>query len=186
MRTVLSVSHTISRWLVWIGGTLILLSAFMVTAEILLRKFFNISLGGADELSGYAFGVATSFGMAYALFERAHIRVDALYNTFPFWIKMLASLLGLVLLAGFTAVVCYTATGMVADTLTHSSRSITPMRTPLLIPQLPWLAGWLFFLFCCILVFISAVVYLLRGQFRKASLLISTKSIDEQIQDEAV
>ena len=37
-------AHNLSRVLVWIGGTLILLSAGLVTVEVLLRKFFNTSL----------------------------------------------------------------------------------------------------------------------------------------------
>ena len=82
------------RILVWIGGTLIITSAFLITLAIILRKLFNISFAGADELSGYAFGIATSFSFAYALFERAHIRVDALYNLFPAWMKIFANFFG--------------------------------------------------------------------------------------------
>lgn len=186
MHRFLNLSHQLSRWLVWIGGTLILLSALMVTAEVFMRKFFNISIGGADELSGYAFGVATSFGMAYALFERAHIRVDAAFNVFPDWLKLVASFIGLALLAGFVGVICFTAWSMVADTLQHGSRSITPMRTPLAIPQIPWLAGWLFFLFSCCLVLVASVYFVLTGKTADASKLINTKSIDEQIEDESV
>ena len=56
----LNKAHGLSRIFVWIGGTLILLSALLVTVEVILRKLFNTSIGGADEISGYAFGVATS------------------------------------------------------------------------------------------------------------------------------
>lgn len=172
--------------MVWIGGSLILLSAFLVTAEVIMRKFFNVSLAGADELSGYAFGVATSFGMAYTLFERAHIRVDAIYNLFPSPIKTLANLIGILLLAGFVYVICFTAWGLVADTLSHGSRSITPMRTPLSIPQVPWLIGWLFFFLSSVLVFVASLYYLVKGQRAQVNKLIGTKTIDEQIQDESV
>ena len=71
-------TRKLSLWMTWFGGALIILSAFLVTLEVFLRKLFNISLGGADELSGYAFGVATTFALSFALLERAHIRVDAL------------------------------------------------------------------------------------------------------------
>ena len=39
-----------SLWLTWLGGGLIVFSAFLVTFEVFLRKIFNISLGGADEI----------------------------------------------------------------------------------------------------------------------------------------
>lgn len=186
MDKALELTRSFSRVLVWIGGSLIILSALLVTVEVLLRKFLNISIGGADELSGYALGIATSFGMAYALFERAHIRVDALYNLFPDWLKMVANLIGLTLLGGFVAMICYTSWGLVADTLKHGSHSITPMRTPLSLPQIPWLAGWLFFCLCCFMLLIASIIALIRGDTRKADALIGTKSIDEQIDDEKV
>ena len=134
-----------SRLLVWIGGVLLIGSALLVTVEVFLRKVFNTSIGGADEISGYAFAVATSLAFSYALFERAHIRVDALYGFFPRGMQFFVDLFGLVLLVGFAAVVAWMAWQMVGDTLTHGSRSITPMRTPLILPQLPWLIGWLLF-----------------------------------------
>lgn len=186
MDRLLHTAHQASRILVWIGGTLIILSALLVTLEVVLRKLLNVSIGGADELSGYAFGIATSLGFAYALFERAHIRVDALYNLFPSWLKIMSNLLGIVLLAGFAGFVCVMAWQLVADTLTHNSHSITPMRTPLAIPQIPWLAGWLFFLLCCVLLIIAALKSLISGDVYKVNSLIGTKTIDEQIEDESV
>mgnify|MGYP001801796637 CR=1 FL=1 len=101
----LNSTRKVSLWLTWLGGTLIVLSAFLVTLEVILRKFFNISLGGADEISGYAFGVATTLAFSYALFERSHIRVDALLGTFPKALRPIINLFGLVLLIGFAAVV---------------------------------------------------------------------------------
>ncbi|MEM7506567.1 MAG: TRAP transporter small permease [Pseudomonadota bacterium] len=186
MNRLLDATRGLSRVLVWIGGTLIVFSALLVTVEVFLRKLFNVSIGGADELSGYAFGVATTLGFAHALFERAHIRVDAAYTLFPRWLKLGASVLGLALLIGFVAIVSFMAWGMVMDTLTHGSRSITPMRTPLAIPQIPWLAGWIFFAFTGALLLATALMRLARGDAEGADRLIGMKSIDEQIEDEKV
>ncbi|WP_136657115.1 TRAP transporter small permease [Nitratireductor sp. XY-223] len=182
----LLLSERLSRVLVWTGGVLIIGSALLVTVEVALRKLFNVSIGGADELSGYAFGVATTLGFSFALFERAHIRVDALFPFFPGWLRTFSNFLGLVLLVGFAGVVTAMAWSLVADTLDHGSRSITPMRTPLAIPQIPWLFGWLFFVFCGVLMGLVALVRLLRGDAAGANLLIGVKSVEEQIEDEAV
>lgn len=186
MTKLLQTAHTTSRVLVWIGGTLIILSALLVTVEVTMRKLFNVSIGGADELSGYAFGIATSFGLAYALLERAHIRVDALYNLMPNVLKIVANFIGIILLAGLAGIICVTAWGLVADTLTHNSHSITPLRTPLAIPQIPWLFGWLFFFACCLLLIAASLKALLCGDFNGVNTLIGTKTIEEQIEDEAV
>jgi len=178
-------ARRLSHVLVWIGGGLILLSAVTVTLEVFARKLFNVSLGGADELSGYAFGVATTFAFAYALFERAHIRVDALFTLLPRPLRIVLSFAGIGLLLGFAAVAGWMGLSMVIDTLTHGSRSITPMRVPLAIPQIPWLFGWLFFLVSGLLILLAAFKRCLAGDPAGAERLIGTKSIEEQIDDEA-
>lgn len=184
MDRILQTAQKASQVLAWIGGGLIIFSALLVTLEVILRKLFNISLGGADEVSGYAFGIATSLALAYALFERAHIRVDALYNLFPFSLKIAASLIGLFLLVSFGAVIAWMGWGMVADTLSFGSRSITPLRTPLAIPQIPWIFGWLFFVLCGVILLAAALKALLTGDAIKTDQLIGMKSIDEQIEEE--
>ena len=186
MGAVLGFAERISRYLVWIGGTLIILSALLVTLEVVLRKLFNTSLGGADELSGYAFGIATTLGFAYALFQRAHIRVDALYNLFPGWLKTVSDLTGIALLGGFAGVVSLMAWGLVADTLEFNSHSITPMRTPLAYPQIPWLIGWIYFVVCCFLVLLAAFIALVKRDFAEVDRLVGNKTVDEQVEEERV
>lgn len=179
-------TRNVSLWLTWLGGTLIVLSAFLVTLEVLLRKIFNVSLGGADEISGYAFGVATTLAFSYALFERSHIRVDALLGTFPKALRPIINLFGLIMLIGFALVVVTNVWSMVADTLDNGSRSITPMRVPLAIPQIPWLFGWMFFVFSGVLIGLVAIKRYLARDESGVQELIGVKSLDEQIQDETV
>ena len=78
------------------------------------------------------------------------------------------------------------AWGLVADTLQHNSHSITPMRTPLAYRQIPWLAGWIYFVICCVLVLIASVIALLKRDFREAERLIGNKTVDEQVEEERV
>lgn len=179
-------TRKLSLILTWIGGSLIVLSALLVTLEVFLRKLFNISLGGADELSGYAFGIATAFSLAYALFERAHIRVDALFNVMPRVLRPFVNFLGLILLLGFALVVVLMVWNMVGDTLQNGSRSITPMRVPLAYPQIPWLLGWMFFVFSGVLLGLVALKRWAQGDANAVNDLIGIKTVDEQIQDESV
>ncbi len=184
--SLLSGTRRLSLWLTWFGGTLIVLSAFLVTLEVILRKLLNISLGGADEISGYAFGVATALAFSYALFERAHIRVDALIGVLPEGLRPILNLFGHLMLVGFAFVVVWMVWGMVGDTLEFNSRSITPMRVPLAIPQIPWLIGWMFFVFTGVLIAVAAVAKYLQRDKAAVQDLIGVKSLDEQIEDETV
>lgn len=186
LERLLTNTRTLSLWLTWIGGTLIVLSAFLVTLEVFLRKLFNVSIGGADEISGYAFGVATALALSFALFERAHIRVDALLGAIPKALHGVVNLFGMVLLIGFALVIVYNVWSMVGDTLSNGSRSITPMRVPLAIPQIPWLLGWAFFVFSGVLLCLVALKRMAQGDHAGTQDLIGVKSLDEQIQDETV
>jgi hypothetical protein len=59
------------------------------------------------------------------------------------------------------------------------------MRVPLAIPQIPWLFGWLFFVLAGFLLLVAALKRLIAGDQDGADRLIGTKTVDEQIDDEA-
>ena len=181
-----SLSHArrVSRLLVWIGGALLIGSALLVAVDVILRRLFNWSLGGADEISGYAFGIATALALAFSLLERAHIRVDAAYLVVPTWLRRAADLLGMALFVGFVALVAVMAAGVALDSLQHGSRSITPLRTPLILAQAPWLFGWAFCVACGGLLLVAALIRLLHRDGAGADALIGAKSVSEQIEDE--
>ncbi|MCH2165573.1 MAG: TRAP transporter small permease [Marinovum sp.] len=179
-------TRRVSLWLTWFAGILIVGSAFLVTTEVILRKLFNVSLGGADEISGYAFGVATTLSLSYALFERAHIRVDALVGVMPNWLRTPVNFFGLFLLVSFAGIVVTMIWSLVMDTLEFNSRSITPMRVPLAIPQIPWMLGWMFFVFSGCLIGLAALQRWIKRDHSGVQDLIGVKSLDEQIQDETV
>lgn len=184
MNPVLNLARRTSRALVWLGGALLIGSAILVSVDVVLRRLFNWSLGGADEISGYAFGVATALALSYSLLERAHIRVDALYCRFPVGLRRAADLFGMVLFIGFVAIVAVMAAGVALDSLAHWSRSITPLRTPLFLVQAPWLFGWVFCVACGVLMLAASVLRLLRRDGAGADALIAAKSVAEQIADE--
>jgi TRAP-type C4-dicarboxylate transport system permease small subunit len=63
-----------------IGGLMLIASAVYVSAEVLGRRFFGFSLGGANEMSSYALAISSAWAFSYAVYERAHIRIDAAYQ----------------------------------------------------------------------------------------------------------
>ena len=63
-----------------LGGLMLLASAVFVSAEVLARKFLAVSLDGANEMSGYAMAISSAWAFSYALYERAHIRIDAVIS----------------------------------------------------------------------------------------------------------
>ena len=66
-------AQRLTRFGLWFGGALILAAAVLIGVDVTLRKFFNASIGGADELAGYALalGTAWSLGAAHAISTRS-------------------------------------------------------------------------------------------------------------------
>ena len=73
----------------------------LIGIDVLMRKFLDRSIGGADELAGYALAIGTAWGLGAALLDRAHIRIDSLYVLFPQLLRLALDLAGLVLFVGF-------------------------------------------------------------------------------------
>jgi hypothetical protein len=52
-------------------------------AETVVRKLFSFSLGGVDEMSGYAIAIGAPLAFAVALVEQSHIRINILHMQMP-------------------------------------------------------------------------------------------------------
>ena len=80
MDRLLRMAHGVARGGAWFGGALILAAAVLVAADVVIRNLFVVSVGGSDELAGYALAVGSAWALAFALLERAHVRIDVLYR----------------------------------------------------------------------------------------------------------
>jgi TRAP-type C4-dicarboxylate transport system permease small subunit len=184
MDSLISVNRKISRVLVWLGGTMLVVASAYVSLDVLARKIFNFSFNGADEIAGYSLAISLTFGLAFALFERAHIRIDLAVAGLPFRLRSIFDLIAMAAFAIFIAVLSWYAFFKVMDTFANSSRSVTPLQTPLIIPQGLWLFGLLFCLFCASCLFIAAMLKLRQGDAEGFNQLVGAKSVDEEIQSE--
>jgi TRAP-type C4-dicarboxylate transport system permease small subunit len=173
-----------AQWGLWFGGALVLLAALLIGVDVLLRKFLALSIGGADELAGYALAIGTAWGLAAALLDRAHIRIDSLYVLFPQKLRLGLDLVALVLLVGFFALIAWHGSGVVAQSWTSESRSQSALETPTVIPQLVWMAGLVVFVVIGSILLVDAIRTFAAGDLRGAARLVSTRSAEEEVEDE--
>ena len=73
----------IARASAWVGGIALMGSALMISIDLLLRRLFGFSMGGADEIAGYVLAVVSAWAFPIALLKRSHLRVDILYSRLP-------------------------------------------------------------------------------------------------------
>ena len=184
MDPLLELSRKIARLGAWFGGLLIIASALLVGVEVVIRKAFSLTIGGADELSGYALAISTAWALAFALLERAHIRIDSLYVHLPVRLRALLDLAGLVLLAGFIALVAWYGLGVLQTSSKLGAHSVSPLGTPLVVPQALWVLGLAMFLAVALVLFVRALGALITGDLGAVHRLIGSRSVTEELEAE--
>jgi TRAP-type C4-dicarboxylate transport system permease small subunit len=184
MDDALTGARRFARWGLWFGGALILLAAILIGIDVLMRKFLDRSIGGADELAGYALAIGTTWGLGAALLDRAHIRIDSLYVLFPQKVRLALDVAALVLLVGFFALVGWHGLGVVSQSWTSGSRSQSALEIPTVIPQALWIAGLAAFVVVGVLLLLAALKLAVSGNLRGMAQLISTRSAEEEVEDE--
>jgi TRAP-type C4-dicarboxylate transport system permease small subunit len=173
-----------AQWGLWFGGALVLLAAVLIGIDVLMRKFLDRSIGGADELAGYSLAIGTAWGLGATLLDRAHIRIDSLYILFPQKLRLALDSLAVALLVGFFALTLWHGLGVVSQSWTSGSRSQSALETPTVIPQVLWIAGLAAFVVIGIVLLVEAFRAAAAGDLRGTAKLISTRSAEEEVEDE--
>lgn len=167
------------------GGALMFVSAFMVGIDVILRKTLSWSLGGADELSGYAFAIATSWSLAFTLLQRANVRVDALYARLPRPAAAVLDLIALLALGFFVGLLMWFAAAVLQDSLRFATRANTPLAVPQWIPQSLWLAGFVLFVFAWLPLVLRCALAFGRGDLATVRTLAGARTLAEDASGEA-
>jgi len=184
MEAVMHGMRRAARWGQWFGGALMLLAALLIAIDVVMRKFFDASIGGADELAGYALALGTAWALAAALLERAHIRIDSLYVLLPRRLRFALDVAGLTLLIAFFGLIAWHGWSVAAQSWAAASRSQSALQTPIVIPQSIWLVGLIVFAVIGVVLLVHALGLAARGQYAAVANLISTRSAEEEVEDE--
>ena len=169
MNTIYNLLYRISRLSVWFFGAGYLLIAIATTADVAARYLLRISTPAVYELSGYVFAVATTWGFAFVLFERRHVRIDVAYQFLGERIRTFLDLAALLSMLVFVSVLTWRAWLTLDETLLFNSRARTGLQTPLWIPQSLWLSGLVYFLLCLTFLSLYVALLLLRGRSDRVS-----------------
>ena len=181
MDPLLGLARRIARAGAWFGGILLIAAALLVGVEVVIRKAFSVSVGGADELAGYALAISTSWALAFTLLERAHIRIDSLYMHLPVRLCALLDIAGLMLLTAFFALITWYGFGVFQTSWTLGARSMSPLGTPLIVPQLLWVLGLVMFLAIAVLLLARALIALIAGDLASVRRLVGSRTLREEV-----
>ena len=174
-------SVRISRWFAWGGGALILASAALITLDVIFRNLTKSTFFESFELSGYAFAISTSFGLAFAFFSKAHIRIEVLYNLAPRKARAWLDVASVLVLAVIALVLAYWCTQAMLQNASSGARSNSTLGLRIAIPQAIWLAGLAWFAFVVTTTGLVALVRAATGRTDKVTAELGVSTLDEEI-----
>ncbi|MBX3529633.1 MAG: TRAP transporter small permease [Rhizobiaceae bacterium] len=167
-----------------IFGVLMILLSFAITAETLLRKFFSVTLGGIDELGGYAIAVAAPLAFTVALVHKSHIRINQLTSLFSRPAQATLDALSVVAMAVLGGYFFYFTVQTVMDTFAYNSIAQTQWATPLIYPQSVWLVASATFPIAAIILALQALRLLARRDWPALSRRFGSVTAAEELQAE--
>ena len=119
-----------------IAGVGVLFMTLLITVDVILRYGWNAPTIWVNEASSYVLLVVVFLGLAYALRENAHIRIDIIITRLPKqvqdWLKVINSIAFLI----FTGILFY----LTWELFLGSVHFATTSRTAWDIPLAPWQA----------------------------------------------
>ncbi|MDR1709242.1 MAG: TRAP transporter small permease [Candidatus Accumulibacter sp.] len=181
----LALAMVMSRAAVWAGGALTIASVLLVSCDVIVRRVFGVTFGGANELSSYAFAISISWAMAFTALERANVRVDVLYRRFPVRVGAVLDWLALIVLGVFAAYLTWYAWDITITSWTDDAAANSPLGTPLWIPQSLWALGLAWFFAVLALLSIRATVALATGDLAALRAVCGARTTQEEAEEEA-
>jgi TRAP-type C4-dicarboxylate transport system permease small subunit len=173
-----------SRFLLVAGGLLMVAATVLIVAEIAMRQVFHRSMGGVDELAGFALAVATAWSFAAVLLDKAHVRIDTVYVRFGTRARAvldIASLGGTVLFVG--ALVWFGLQVLTAS-LRFGATSQSSLAIPKAVPQALWLGGLAWFLLVAVILLACCLLAAFRGDWRGVAQLAGAQQVEDELRAE--
>ena len=153
----------LNKGMALVVGLGLLVCAGFVLLDIVMRQI-GTSLGGTEEIAGYAMALATSWGMSFTLLELGHVRIDLLRSRTHTLGRALFDVFSMIVMSGVIVTIAIRAWPVVERSLANGSRANTPLETPLALVQLPWFLGWVWFAIMSCLVTLAALSLVLKGR----------------------
>lgn len=167
-----------------VGGLGIIFISCMITVDVFLRKFFGTTLGGASEIAGMIFAVATAMAYPYVLLDRAHIRIDVLYSRIPVKARAFLDLAAMLIMLTFYYQLTMSTFQLLTKSWNGGSRSVGVVQVPLWMPQSLWVLGFALFTLTALFLTVFAVYGIVRRNWSMVTSVAGVPSIEETIEEE--
>ncbi len=165
-------------------GTAFLVLALLVALETVMRKVFNTSLQGVDELGGYILASGSALAMAAALVSRAHIRIDLLHDLAPLALRNVLNIAGMMALSVCAFMLLRMGWIALDESILFRATAQTPWATPLRLPQTAWVIALALFLLVSLVQLLRIGMLALRGNWVAMDRIYGPRGAKEELDEE--
>jgi TRAP-type C4-dicarboxylate transport system permease small subunit len=165
------------------AGWMYVACALFVTFDVLARQFLGFSSKTTTEITGYMLAFGIGWSLAYALTERAHIRIDVLVNRLPLGPRKYLHAIALALLAIFALFIAWAAWFTVEESRLFGATDNSAMAIPLVLPQGLWAFGiWVFAALVLVLA-IETAILLVRNDGAAVDRLLGPRTFEDETEE---
>ena len=175
---------TFSRVAAIAFGLMMTALCVVIAVETVLRKLLDTSLGGVDELSGYAIAIGAPLCFTVAAIEQSHIRINLIHMKLPRPVQAGLNALAAVALALLALYLATFTLRTVRETQLYGSIAQTPWATPLIWPQALWLVSMAIFTLAACLLAARAVLLALRRDSKSLVTEFGPDSVETELKAE--
>ena len=176
--------NTFSRICAIVFGLMMTVLCVVIAVETVMRKLFNHSMAGVDELSGYAIAIGAPLCFAVTAVERSHIRINLLHMRMPPWLQAVLNLVSAVSLAALAIFLAVFTVRTVQETQMFGSVAQTPWMTPLIWPQAAWMVGMGIFTLATILLALQALRLAARRDMAALTRDFAPETVEDELEAE--
>lgn len=167
----------------WLAGGIIIFGcAIPITLDVASRAITGSTLVESFEVSGYALAACIGLGMGYTVTTKANIRVDILTAKLPVPLRRTVDLTASIALAVTAVGLAYYTFDVVSDSWKLDARSVSTLQVPLVIPQVIWWMGLVWFATVAVLTPLYALARLLGGDAQAFDTVLSNASLSDELE----
>jgi TRAP-type C4-dicarboxylate transport system permease small subunit len=156
----------------------------VIAVEVVARRTLRLSLQGVDEYGGYLLAVCGTIGFSYALFERAHIRIDVLLRTLPMPLRAVADVVALLALNFFVWNLFWRSFAVARQSYDFAAIAVSPLETPLVVPQALWAVAMALFAVVALVLMVRALLALPARDWRASAREFGVIGAQEEVAQE--
>jgi TRAP-type mannitol/chloroaromatic compound transport system permease small subunit len=176
--------RAVSRTMLVAGGLLIVAACALIVLEIVMRQLFNRSMGGVDELAGFALAVGSAWSFAAVLLDKGHVRIDTLYGQLHRRGRGFLDVIGLAATVLFIGTLVYFAAEVLITSIRFGATSQSSLAIPKSVPQALWLGGLAWLLLVAVVLLIACLAAMMRGNWIEVSRLAGAPELETEISAE--